>query len=117
MGDGKAEGPSTIGDGEQAAGSLTPDADRMHVHIFESLKLEGLYVGGLCACLTVIPWTGASQAPLSRDFADKNTGGLPFRPPEDLPNLGIQLESWVSPALTGGFFTTEPSGKPLGCKM
>ena len=28
MGDGKAEGPSTIGDGEQAAGSLTPDAER-----------------------------------------------------------------------------------------
>ena len=53
MGDGRAEGSSAIGDGEQAANSLTPDADGMHVHIFESLKLEGLYVGDLCACLTL----------------------------------------------------------------
>ena len=53
VGDGRAEGSSAIGDGEQAANSLTPDADGMHVHIFESLKLEGLYVGDLCACLTL----------------------------------------------------------------
>ena len=34
-----------------------------------------------------------------------------FYPPEDLPDQGINL---VSPALAGGFFTTEPSGKPFG---
>ena len=31
----------------------------------------------------------------------------------DLPNLGIELTSLVSPALAGEFFTTEPPGKPL----
>ena len=41
MGDGRAAGPSAIGDGGQAAISLTTDADGMHVRIFESLKLEG----------------------------------------------------------------------------
>ena len=36
--------------------------------------------------------------------------GLPFPSPGDLPDLGIELES---PALEGGFFTSESSGKPL----
>ena len=36
--------------------------------------------------------------------------GLPFQSPEDLPNPGIEPGS---PALTGGFFTTEPPGKPF----
>ena len=34
--------------------------------------------------------------------------GLPFPPPGDLPNLGIEP---VSPALADRFFTTEPPGK------
>ena len=34
---------------------------------------------------------------------------MPFPSPGDLPGLGIEP---VSPALTGGFFTTEPPGKP-----
>jgi len=36
-------------------------------------------------------------------------GGLLFPSPEDLPNPGIEF---VSPALAGKFFTTEPPGKP-----
>ena len=32
--------------------------------------------------------------------------GLPFSPPEDLPNPGIKPKSLTSPALAGGFFTT-----------
>ena len=47
MGDGRAEGLSATGDGEQAAISLTPDTDGTHVHIFESLQLKGSYVGDL----------------------------------------------------------------------
>ena len=35
--------------------------------------------------------------------------GLPFPPLGDLPNPGIKP---TSPALAGGFFTTEPPGKP-----
>jgi len=34
---------------------------------------------------------------------------LSFPPPGDLPDPGIQPES---PALAGGFFTTEPPEKP-----
>ena len=34
---------------------------------------------------------------------------MPFPPPEDLPDPEIQP---ASPALAGGFFTTEPPGKP-----
>ena len=35
--------------------------------------------------------------------------GLPFPPTEDLPDPGIKSES---PALAGGFLTTEPPSKP-----
>ena len=35
--------------------------------------------------------------------------GLPFPPPGDLPNPGIQPASLISPALAGGFFTTSAS--------
>ena len=35
--------------------------------------------------------------------------GLPFPSPGDLPNPRIKP---MSPALAGGFFTTEPPGKP-----
>ena len=38
--------------------------------------------------------------------------GLPFPPPGDLPDSGMEPESLVSPALAGRFFTTEPPGKP-----
>ena len=47
MGDGRAEGSSATGDGGQAAISLMPDVDGTHVCIFESSKVEGLYVGDL----------------------------------------------------------------------
>ena len=35
--------------------------------------------------------------------------GLPFPSPGDLPDAGMEP---MSPALAGGFFTTEPPGKP-----
>jgi len=40
VGDGRAEGSSAIGDGGQAAISLMPHIDGIHVCIFESLQLE-----------------------------------------------------------------------------
>ena len=49
----------------------------------------------------------ACQAPLSMGFSrQEHWSGLPFPTPGDLPNPGIQLESLVSPALAGSFFTT-----------
>ena len=47
MGDGRAEGSSAIGDRRQTAISLMLDIDAMHIHIFGSLQLEGLYIWGL----------------------------------------------------------------------
>ena len=38
--------------------------------------------------------------------------GLLFPTPGDFPDLGIEHESSVSPVLAGGFFTSEPPGKP-----
>ena len=58
-------------------------------------------------------WTVALQAPLSVDFfSQEYWSGLPFPPPGDLPDWGMEPESLVSPVLVGRFFTTVPSGKP-----
>ena len=53
------------------------------------------------------PWTVASQAPLSTEFIRQEYwSGLPFPPPQNLPNTGIKPTSLSSPALAPGFFTT-----------
>ena len=54
------------------------------------------------------------QTPLSMGFLRQEYWSwLPFPPPGDLPDLGIESTSPASPVLAGGFFTTEPPGKPL----
>ena len=59
------------------------------------------------------PWTVACQAPLSMGFPrPEDWSGLPFPPPGNLPDPGIELMSPVLPELAGGFFTTVPAGKP-----
>ena len=61
--------------------------------------------------LFVTPWPVALQAPLSMDFpGKKHRSGLPFPPPEDLPDPGVELSPPGSPALAGRFFTTESAG-------
>ena len=63
--------------------------------------------------LFATPWTVARQAPLSMGFPRQEYwSGLPFPSPGDLPSSGMELASPVSPALAGGFFTTESPGKP-----
>ena len=55
-------------------------------------------------------WTVACQAPLSMGFPRQEYwSGLPFPSPGHLPDPGIGP---ASPALAGGFFITEPCGKP-----
>ena len=55
----------------------------------------------------------ACQASLSMGFPrQEHCSGLPFPPPGDSPNPGIELASLASPALAGGFFINEPPGKP-----
>jgi len=61
--------------------------------------------------LFATPWTIAHQAPLSMGFSRQEYwSGLPFPSAGDLPGPGIEP---ASPALAGGFLTTEPPGKPL----
>ena len=65
----------------------------------------------LCDPMDYIAW----QAPLSMEFSrQENCNGLPFPAARDLSGPGIKPTSCVSPALAGGFFTTEPPGKPHG---
>ena len=73
----------------------------------------------MCVCLLshvqlfATLWTVVHRAPLSMGFfGQEYWSGLPFPPPGDLPNSGIEPESSVSPALAGSVFTTEPLGKP-----
>ena len=69
----------------------------------------------LCVCVQSLshvrlfstPWTVACQAPLSKGFSRQEYWAeLPLPSPGDLPNPGTE------PALAGGFFITEPLGKP-----
>ena len=77
----------------------------LHIHI--CMKYVCLYVFTLlCACSTVpnfeTSWTVAHQPPLSMGFPRQEFwSGLPFPPPDDLPDPGIKP---TSPALVGGFF-------------
>ena len=56
------------------------------------------------------PWSIALQVPLSMGSPRQEYwSGLPFPPPGDFPDPGIEP---TSPALAGRFFTTEPPEKP-----
>ena len=60
--------------------------------------------------IVVIPWAVAHQVPLSMGFPRQEYwSGLPFPPPGDLPNPGIESTSLT---LAGRFFTIEQPGKP-----
>ena len=55
------------------------------------------------------PWAAARQAPLSMGFSRQEYwSGLPFPPPEDLPDPGIELGS---AALQADSLPSEPLGK------
>ena len=81
---------------------------------------------GRCACVLgcsrvsksyATPGTVACQAPQSRGFSRQEYWSrLPFPPPGDLPDPGIEPMSPASPPLAGGFFAIEPRGKPAICK-
>ena len=65
--------------------------------------------------LFATPWTVARQAPLSLGFSRQEYwSGLPFPPPGDLPDPGIELVSPMSPASAGGFFTTSANWESQG---
>ena len=81
--------------------SLWSPGTRSFVELVQSLSRVRLFETS---------WTVAHQPPLSMGFSRQEYwSGLPFPPPGDLPEPGIEP---VSPASAGGFFTAEPPGKP-----
>ena len=72
----------------------------------KTLMLGG--IGGKWYLTLAISWTVACQASLSMGFPKQEYWSwLPFPSLWDLPDPGIEP---VSPALAGGFFTTNPPG-------
>ena len=71
----------------------------------------------LQSCLTLHDlWTVAHQASLSMGFSRQECwSGLPFPPPGDLPNPGMELKSLMSPALAGGIITTSAAWETYLC--
>ena len=64
------------------------------------------------------PWTVAHQAPLSMGFSRQEYwSGLPYSPPEDLPDPGIEPACLKSLALAGGFFTTSTTWEAQRCTI
>ena len=62
--------------------------------------------------LFATPRTVACQSPLSMRFSRQGSwSGLPFPPPGDLPNSGIEPVTWGS-FIAGRFFTADSPGKP-----
>ena len=55
-------------------------------------------------------WTGVIRLK-ETSKTDVYWSGLPSSCPGDLPDPGVELTSFVSPALADGFFTTVPPGK------
>ena len=86
--------PSLLCSGRTQGAVLSP----LHVDVLSHFSRVRL-----CATL----WTAAHQAPLSMGFfRQEYWSGLPCPPPGDLLNPGTEAASPVSPALAGGFFTT-----------
>ena len=78
-------------------------------------ELPGVWCSDVCVChvqLFGTPWTTTHQAPLFMGLSRQEYWSrLPFPSSEDLPHPGIKP---AAPALAGGFFPTEPPGKPWG---
>ena len=88
-------------------------------------KVSQLMVAGLacaycmlscfsCVWLCATQWTVACQTPLSMGILQARIlEWVAVPPPGDLPNSGIEPASLMSPALTGGFFTTSATWAEL----
>ena len=84
----------------------------LYVFIF-MLILTLLLVAKLCPTLCnpmdcSLPDSSVHGISQARILENIEYWSLPFSSPGDLPHLGIELASPVSPALAGGFFTMEP---------
>jgi len=96
-------------DGQSSLSTLSNKIATNHTVICRTSYLNSHY--HICAqsCLTLCEHMNCSS-PGSFVHGIFYRSGLPFPPPGDLPDPGIEP---MSPALAGGFFTTEPPGKLL----
>ena len=87
----------------------------LHVRIawkaYQNLYAQFIPVGVLSCFIRVqlfaTLWTVTHWAPLWMGFSRQEYWSeLPYSPPGDVPNPGIEPASLTSPALAGGFFTT-----------
>ena len=93
---------------------ISPSLSNSLVHYTEAACLYLLLTTLLCmpnhfSCVQFFetPWTVALQVPLSMGLSpQEHWSGLPFPPPGDLPNPGIEPWSLMSPALPSEFFTS-----------
>ena len=86
---------------------FTLRAIRHHIAISGSTPWLCMHVK--FSVLSQTPCTDTLQVPLSMEFSRQEYwNGLSFPTPGDLPDPGIEPRS---PALAGGYFTTEPPGK------
>ena len=94
---------------QMVKGHHCPPERKWHMSRVSPCEVSGACVHAQslsCVQLLLVPWTVAHQTPLSTGFPRQGYwSGLPF----PSPSPGINP---TSPALTGGFFTTEPLGKP-----
>ena len=68
--------------------------------------------------LFVTLWTEALQAPLCMEFfRQEYYSGLPFPPPGNLPDPGIELVSPATLELQADSVPTEPLGFPNPCQV
>ena len=71
--------------------------------------------GGCGGSRSVVSWTVARQVLLSMEFSRQEFwSGLPFPPPGDLSNPGLEHASPAFLALAGGFFTTNATWEAQG---
>ena len=92
----------------------------MGENIYEVAFINYIYIYVLLVCSVEsdswrpAPWTLADQLFCPWDFPrEEYRNGLPFPPPGDLSNPGIQPASLMSPALAGGFFTTSTTWEAI----
>ena len=71
------------------------------------LSLRNACVLSLQLCLTLLTPQTVEETPLSMGFSRQEYwSGLPFPPPGDISDPGLETSSLPSPSLAGGFFTT-----------
>ena len=90
-----------------------------------SVRPEMMKLLCACVCMCVLShvshvwlfatlWTVAHETPLSMGFSrQKYWSRLPYLLPGDLPDLGIELTSFMSPALAGRFFLASATWEAL----